>query len=168
MRQQPLKSKSVLKAKSPIKKVSGKPKKKPSLPSISKLKKEAHRVHSLATRLRFAEKRNGELVAQCVTCTNPEWKLIKILQCGHFMSRQFNSTTYSEENTAPQCYGCNVMQQGKQYAFGMWLDKTYGEGTAARLYEEAHTPHQFKRDELLQIIEDRKATIAHYERELNA
>lgn len=163
MKRTPLKAKTPLRAKIPLK--AKKPIKpaKAQLPTISKLKKEAHKWHSLATRLRFAVKRSGEWQAQCVTCDKPEWKPIKVLQCGHFISRQFNSTTYDEENTAPQCYGCNVMQQGKQYAFGLWLDKHYGKGTARRLYEQAHTPHQFKRDELLEIIEDRKNQVKFYE-----
>lgn len=83
------------------------------------------------------------------------------------MSRQFNNTRFSEENTGPQCYGCNVMQQGKQYAFGLWVDEFYGEGTAKRLYEEAHTPLQFKRADLEEIIADRKEQIRFMEEQLN-
>lgn len=166
---QPLKVKKPLKANKGLRQAAplittttkSKPK-KPKLPSVAKLKKEADKYHSLATRLRFAEQRNGEWVAQCVTCTTPEWKPIKVLQCGHFMSRQFNSTRYSEENTAPQCYGCNIMQQGKQYAFGIWVDGYYGIGTAQRLYEESKVPHQFTRDELLDIIADSKKVIDFY------
>lgn len=79
------------------------------------------------------------------------------------MSRQFNATRYEEENTAPQCYGCNVMQQGKQFEFGLWIDDFYGEGTAKKLYLATRKPHQFTREELLEIIEDRKEQIKFYE-----
>lgn len=164
----PLKAKKTLVAKQPLKsKARLKPKpapKKRAKPSVSKLKKEADRLHSLATRLRFAQKQGGELVAKCVTCTNPEWKPIKVLQCGHFMSRRFNSTRYDEENTAPQCYGDNIMQQGKQYEFGLWIDKFYGEGTAMKLSKLSKQPHQWKAQELLGIIADREEEIRFYER----
>lgn len=104
-------------------------------------------------------------MASCLTCGLV--RSIKELQCGHFMGRAHNATRYSEENTAPQCYGCNVMQQGRQYIFGMEIDKLYGDGTAKRLYQESKEPHQFKRDELLQIIHDAKEQVAYYETQIS-
>lgn len=79
------------------------------------------------------------------------------------MSRQYNTLRYSELNTAPQCYGCNVMQQGKQYAFGLEIDKLYGDGTAARLHKESKTAHQFTTDELQEIIDESKQQVKFYE-----
>lgn len=158
----PLKAKTTLKAKTPLKaSLVKKPKKKPAVKSVAKLKKEADAWFSKATRYRFAELVDGIYVAECITCNIT--KPIKELQCGHFQSRMHNITRYSEENTAPQCYGCNVMHQGRQYQFGMEIDKLYGDGTAARLHQEAKTPHQFTREELLAIIQDSKAQVAFYE-----
>jgi hypothetical protein len=156
-----LKVNKPLKAKTAIKIASGRPKRKPKLKTISQLKKLADQLHSLATRYRFGEVKNGQWVAQCITCGIE--KPIKQLQCGHFMSRQYNILRYSEENTAPQCYGCNVMHQGKQYEFGFQLDLLYGDGTAKRLHKESKTLHQFKREELEEIIDDRKQEILWYE-----
>ena len=44
------------------------------------------------------------------------------------MSRKSYSTRWDEENCAPQCYGCNVMQQGQQFLFSKYIDEKYGEG----------------------------------------
>ena len=148
----PLKSRSPLKAKTNL---------KAKKHTINWWKKEADKWHSKATRYRFAEFKNGEWVAECITCHIE--KPIKQLQCGHFMSRQHNFLRYSEENTAPQCYGCNVMQQGKQFAFGIEVDKLYGDGTAKRLHAESKISHQFKRDELLELISTRQQEVKFYE-----
>ena len=82
------------------------------------------------------------------------------------MSRQYNGTRFSELNTAPQCYGCNVMHQGRQYEFGIALDELYGAGTAKRMHDLAKQPHQFKVPELEQIIKDAKEEILLYEQEI--
>lgn len=128
---------------------------------VAQLKKKADKYFSLATRYRFAENMNGEWVANCVTCGTQ--KPIKQLQCGHFVSRRFNITRYDELNTAPQCYGCNVMQQGEQYKFSRFIDDYYGEGTADELMQKRHTSHKLTISELEQIISDAKEYIKHYE-----
>ncbi len=156
-----LQSKTVLQVKTPIKKTGGKPKTKPKLKTVAKLKKEADAWWSKATRYRFAYKKDGEYWADCITCGTPA--PIKKLQCGHFMSRQYNSTRFLEQNTSPQCYGCNVMQQGKQYEFGIALDELYGAGTAKEMHRLAKIPHQFTREELKQIILDARTEVNFYE-----
>jgi hypothetical protein len=167
-----VKSKQPLKAKQPLKSgvahsvvKTSKKRLKLEEKSVAQLKKEADKWHSLATRYRFAELVAGVWTANCITCMVQ--KPIKSLQCGHFQSRQYNILRYSEENTAPQCYGCNVMQQGRQYTFGLEIDKLYGDGTAKRLHQEAKTPHQFKEAELLEIIHDAKVQVEFYEGLLN-
>jgi hypothetical protein len=165
MKKKPLTAKSDLRSRTPLKRLTAikqnaKPKKQPK-PAVSKLKKEADKWHSLATRYRFATFTNGEWGARCVTCN--QTKPLKSLQCGHFMSRMHNSTRYSEENTAPQCYGCNVMHQGRQYQFGIFIDQMYGSGTAQRLYEQSRIPHQFTVEELMTIIEDSRKQVEFYE-----
>lgn len=156
-----MRSKTLLRAKTPIKQSSGKKPTKPKLRSVAKLKKDADTWFSKATRLRFADKKDGEWWAKCITCD--AYKPIKQLQCGHFMSRQYNSTRYDEENCAPQDYGCNVMHQGRQYEFGVALDGLYGAGTAKRMHDQAKIPHQFSREELLEIIKNSRAEVEFYE-----
>ena len=123
------------------------------------MKKKADTLWSRATRYRFMEN-DGSIV--CVTCGAV--KDFKSIQCGHFMSRRFNETRFSEENTAPQCYQCNVTFQGEQFKFAQFIDGFYGEGTAERLQEEARRPHQFTIKELEDIINDCKEQIAFYEK----
>lgn len=135
---------------------------KPKQKTITWYKHEADKCWSLATRLRFADLRDGEYWAECITCNAS--LPVKSLQCGHFMSRSYNSTRFVEENTAPQCYGCNVMHQGRQYEFGIALDELYGAGTAKSMHKLAITPKQWKRDELQEIIEEAKKEIAYYEK----
>ena len=132
----------------------------PPKPSITKLKGKADILFSLATRYRFAEQIKGVWVDKCVTCTIV--KPIKQMQCGHFQSRGFNATRYSEENTAPQCYGCNVKHQGEQYRFSQFIDDFYGAGTAKRLEQEARRSYQFTREELEQVIHDSQEYIKAY------
>lgn len=61
------------------------------------------------------------------------------------------------------CYGCNVMHQGRQYEFAKQIEQYYGTGTADKLAEMATQSHPFKAEELLEIIEDRKLQVAFYE-----
>jgi hypothetical protein len=61
------------------------------------------------------------------------------------------------------CYGCNVMSQGRQYEFGIAIDELYGEGTAKALHGESKQLHPFTLDELQEIIKDSKQQIKFYE-----
>lgn len=155
-----LRSKTALKAKTTTVLKKSKISKTPKH-SISKLKKKADTVFSLATRYRFAELVDGEWLAKCVTCgvVRP----IKRMQCGHFQSRRFNATRFSEENTAAQCDMCNRWNHGEQYKFALFLEDFYGQGTAKRLEQEAHQPHPFTVLELEEIIQDSLQEISWYE-----
>jgi hypothetical protein len=147
-----LKQSSKLKPKTPLSKA--KPK------GVAKLKKEADKWFSLAVRYGSAEFENGEWVVKCVTC--PNRKSVKTMQCGHFMSRRHNATRFSEENTAPQCYGCNVMHQGQQFQFGIEIDRMYGVGTASRLAKESKQEYRFTVEKLQQIIDDSRVKLDFY------
>ena len=98
---------------------------KKKLKPITKLKKEMDAIFSTYVRLRDLTL-NGEAV--CVTCNIA--KPYKQMQNGHFMSRRHMSTRFEEMNTAVQCMGCNMYNQGMQYEMSKYLDKKYGEGTA--------------------------------------
>jgi hypothetical protein len=60
-------------------------------------------------------------IAICITCGKKDH--YKKLQCGHFMSRRHYSTRWEENNVGVQCYGCNITNQGMQYAFSKYLTK---------------------------------------------
>lgn len=64
----------------------------------------------------------------CVTCGGGGVK-----DCGHFLSRRFESTRYDEKNAHGQCQKCNRYEYGNQYQYGQQIDKMYGPGTAEGL-----------------------------------
>ena len=105
----------------------------------SKIVKKLDAVFSQYIRLSNADK-NG--YCTCVTCGKKyHWKQI---QAGHFMSRKHYSTRWLEDNVKPQCYGCNVMQQGQQYKFSKYL----GNNLAEELYNKSKEVVKFTTDEL--------------------
>lgn len=68
---------------------------------------------------------------RCVTCGKyMHWTKI---QNGHYMSRRYMATRYSEMNCHPQCVACNVMQHGNIPQYRMWLVKEYGEEKVKQL-----------------------------------
>lgn len=89
----------------------------------------------------------------CVTCGRVyEWKKI---QAGHFLSRQHYSVRWDERNVKPQCYGCNVMQQGRQFEFSKYL----GEELSNELYLLSKQTRKFTENELEEMIQDYKSRL---------
>lgn len=86
------------------------------------LKSKLDKVFSEYIRLKNA---NSIGFCQCVTCG--KWFHWTRIQNGHYMSRRFMATRYSEMNCNPQCMPCNVMQHGNIPQYRMWLVKQYGE-----------------------------------------
>ena len=121
--------------------------------TLTKLKKDLDTVFSQYIRLRRAI--NEECT--CVTCgvTNH----YKKMQNGHFMSRRHASTRWDEENCQVQCYSCNVMQQGKQYEYSIWLDSFYGQGKADELLAKSRITTKFDRYDLEEMIKKYKEKV---------
>lgn len=61
------------------------------------------------------------------------------------------------------CYSCNVMQSGAQYAYGKAIDAKYGDGTAEKLHKMSKQTHEFTKEELLEIIHDSREQSKWYE-----
>ena len=111
-------------------------------------RKEADRLFSLLVRQENADE---EGMVTCCTCGKAmHWRKI---HCGHFMSRRHQATRFEKENTAPQCSGCNTFGQGKQYEFGMYLDKKYGKGTAQEMCELSKTELHRKQSDFKELCE---------------
>jgi len=99
--------------------------------SISKLKKELDKFFSLYIRLRSS---NEYGMVQCFTCGKVAHYKTGGMQNGHFQSRRFMATRYSEDgNCEVQCVACNMYRGGEQFRFAMNLDAKYGEGKAEEL-----------------------------------
>lgn len=112
-------------------------------PTRSKLVKKLDVVFSQYIRLSNADYRG---ICTCVTCGREyHWKKI---QAGHFISRAKYSTRWVLDNVKPQCYGCNCMQQGRQYEFSLYL----GNNLAEELLEESRKIRKFTSVELEEMI----------------
>lgn len=96
--------------------------------TVRQLEKEADKYFSLMIRQRDADRDD---FCRCITCgVRKHWKE---MDCGHFISRKHKSTRYDPQNCAAQCKGCNIFSQGKQFEFGLAIDRRYGQGTAEKL-----------------------------------
>ena len=98
-------------------------------------------------RLLYLDEKDG--LVPCYTCGR-KYDFKKI-QCGHFQSRKNYATRWNEDNARPQCYGCNVMQQGKQWDFGINLNREK-EGLAELMAEEAKKTVKYLDYELEELI----------------
>ena len=116
-------------------------------PSRKTIVKKLDTVFSQYIRRRFAVNE----VAKCVTCGNESH--YKKLQAGHFMSRKHYSTRWNETNVQVQCYSCNVMRYGEQYKYGLYLEQSYGKGTAEELQQKSREITKFSDNELIALIE---------------
>lgn len=84
--------------------------------------KEADKWFSYFIRLKFSDK-NG--YCRCISCGKVYfWKYI---QNGHYMSRRYFSTRYSEDNCRPQGVECNIFNQGAIQMYRRALIKEIGE-----------------------------------------
>jgi len=119
----------------------------------STIVKALDKVFSQYIRLKYA---NLDGFVECFTCGRSYyWKKI---QCGHFMSRSRYATRWDEENCRPQCYGCNVMQQGRQYEFAKNLDKE-SKGKADAMHIASLQTVKFYDWELEEMIAEYKAKL---------
>jgi len=110
--------------------------------------KKLDAIFSLYIRNYYADS-NGQV--KCITCER--FYPVAKIQNGHFISRKNYATRWAEDNVAPQCYGCNVMQQGQQFLFSKWIDEKYGEGYSQTILERSRKTVKFSTPDLLDMIE---------------
>ena len=85
-------------------------------------------------------------MVKCSTCSTT--KHVKEMQNGHFMSRRHYSTRWLLTNCAPQCYGCNIGNQGAQFQMSKYIDKTHGAGTAQHIQDRSKLSRKYTDAEL--------------------
>ncbi len=165
-----LQTKATLKAKTPIKKVSGKPvRKKPK--TVAWYKKEARVCFNRAVKYRDSEIIDGEWIFNCITCDKPvlfkdrDGHFQQTAHAGHFQPETRGNTRFNELNVNGQCNWCNSFNAGEQIKYARALDLKYGDGTAKELERLAHIPHQWTKEELLEIIKDAKTEVEFYEKD---
>ena len=69
----------------------------------------------------------------CITCN----KHAREYDCGHFLSRRFESVRFDEKNAHSQCLKCNRFEYGNQFEHGVKVDLLYGKGTAEKLLQKS-------------------------------
>ena len=118
-------------------------------PTRSKIVKKLDAEFSRYIRLKYAD-HNGYV--KCYTCDRVK-HYKDSMQCGHFLSRRFYATRWSEDNCRPQCYGCNCHAQGRQYEYALNLNKEYGYNIAEELLQISREMVKISTPELLEKIE---------------
>jgi hypothetical protein len=173
-----LKSKKPLRARVPIKKESGKVKKRVPLEKkpITKLVAEADKWFSQYIRLRDSVRDGDAWIGTCVTCSktstvayidNGVLKFDRVWSNGHYVSRGNWVTRFEEENNNLQCkFNCNKMKSGNLVKYKSELKLRYGDQVPEKLEkmadEQPGRTYRFTRQELLQIISDSKEAINFY------
>lgn len=147
-RKTPLRSKPKQKSKTDNKKMPGKSSKK-------KLIDKLDRIFSQYIRLKYSDSKG---LCQCISCTTRKpWNEI---QNGHYMSRRYFSTRWSEDNCRPQCVACNIFNQGNIQAYRVSLIKQIGE-QRVNLVEARARQETFKYG-----VFELNAMIQHYTKEV--
>jgi hypothetical protein len=115
--------------------------------TVSKLKNKLDGIYSQY--IRYKNSVDGYCV--CVTCGVR--KPIKEMQCGHYVSRSYNSTRYLEKNTHCQCLRCNVFLSGNMDEYTLFMIKKYGTRFLYKLKQLKNQIKQFTITELEEKIE---------------
>ena len=85
--------------------------------TLTQLKNELDKVFSKYVRAKHADDSG---YVRCVTCNRKH--LVGNAHAGHFASRRHMATRWDEDNVKPQCFQCNITDQGRQWRFGQYLD----------------------------------------------
>ncbi len=101
--------------------------------TLAALKRKLDTVFSRYVRQKYLV---DGLVA-CYTCGNR--KTINKIQNGHFISRQYLATRWSEDNCRPQCWGCNGYGRGQILIFEEKLIEEIGQKRVNELKASRHT-----------------------------
>lgn len=150
----PLKRKTPLRSK-PKQKSETDNKKMPGKSSKKKLIDKLDRIFSQYIRLKYSDSKG---LCQCISCTTRKpWNEI---QNGHYMSRRYFSTRWSEDNCRPQCVACNIFNQGNIQAYRVSLIKQIGE-QRVNLVEARARQETFKYG-----VFELNAMIQHYTKEV--
>ncbi len=96
----------------------------------AQLKKDLDKIYSIYIRTKFSK--YG--MCNCYTCGKAMY--IKEAHCGHFIPRNILITRWDEENTRPQCPGCNLWGNGKILDFEDHLNLDLGKTAVKRLKEK--------------------------------
>lgn len=105
--------------------------------SKNKLRDKLDAVFSKYIRLKYSDDKG---YCRCISCSKIfYWKDI---QNGHYMSRRYMSTRFSEDNCRPQCVACNIFNQGNIQMYRRGLIKQIGEQRVDLIEVRARTENK--------------------------
>lgn len=83
---------------------------------------------------------------KCITCGGIfHWKDV---DCGHYISRKYNSTRYNEINCNAQCRACNRFKGGREEEYRKALILKYGIDTILNLEQKKYDFHKLDKYEI--------------------
>lgn len=130
-------------------------------PTKSQLEKKLDTVFSQYIRLKHSDAKG---YCRCISCGHVHhWKKI---QNGHYMSRRYKSTRWSEDNCRPQCVGCNIFNQGNAQMFRRGLIAQIGEQRVDLIEARARQSScRWSSWELEQLIKDYAEKVSQLKKE---
>jgi len=99
----------------------------------AQLKRELDTVYSIYIRNRHADSMGN---VECYTCRKQF--TVKTIQNGHFVSRQYLATRWSDNNCRPQCWGCNGFGKGRLLDYEERLKKELGSEVVEQMKASRH------------------------------
>lgn len=96
-------------------------KRKKKKPTLKAIKRKADQIFSEYIRQLHADK-SGRTI--CVTCG--DIKPWKEHQCGHYFPRNRLGTRFHDDNSHPQCVGCNIFRKGNYTSYAAYMYNRYG------------------------------------------
>jgi len=121
----------------------------------TKLEKQADALHSYLVRQKAAIEFEGKPEhARCFTCGNIyHWKK---LECGHCLTKKaYPSLRYDFMNTEPQCFFCNIKNEGRHIIFLENLIKKHGKEAIDKMRLRGNNLIKERKFYLEYIIEER-------------
>jgi hypothetical protein len=83
----------------------------------------------------------------CISCQERE-----MTEAGHFVGCTPLATRWHPQNVNGQCNYCNAWQSGNKFAYGLNLNKKWGEGTAEKLERLGRTYWKPSREALEALL----------------
>lgn len=113
-------------------------------PSLKTLRNKLDLVFSKWIRKRDARPSG---LGRCYTCNR-----FALLEASHFIPRQHAATRWDERNVHGACSYCNRWQHGNLYAYGLELEKQYGQAVVDTLWRSKRQAVKFTHSDLEYLI----------------
>ena len=85
------------------------------------------------------------------------------LQCCHINSRRFLHTRWDQLNALCLCAGCHFWSHQHPRAFGMFVNKYYGEGTMDQIDKLSNSIEPISLEQMMNIYQDLKVQLDNFE-----